>query len=854
MAIINVGPDVKNPTHEISLSDGVEVWGLKLENGPAGVREGSQQPSTLRFTGGGTKFGDYEPSLSHIEQRTWKGGRGQEDFVDDATRFYDSQSAWTLTPNRLLPSLQWKFARNVRSNDTLQPGNMTWKALTGTTRYVSVGFAASASYSADKAYMWVRRRGSPGTLTFELCANTAGDPGTVLQTVTKNTTNITDVISVFQVFDWTSTESLTSGTTYHVKVYGASTDSAANHWEVGVSTATSSGKISSDNTTWAGVSYTPYYRVVVADVDRKWIPFTMDSAFYAVDKKAASTASTLLINGDRGKATSATSTTLTDTNKSWTTNDWNNARVRIIRGTGAGQNRAIASNTATALTVTAWSTTPDSTSEYVIYDSDKWTELGTTGITGVVNSVAVENNIADFAQGSAVNIRRLRFNAAAAPPAHEYEDNGTNKADLLYTFYATGNAPKLYRALNGSTMEVSSAALTAWAAAATFGTAVPIGDDAFQITGLIGYDGLLYVAKEDSLWQLTAAEVATPVPVGLDALPGVNNGAAITTQNLYLYFSWSHSVEQYFSASNSSLSDIGQWKDAGLPSDRRGPNVALTPYIGWLFAGIDAGTSGFSSVMATESGAGWHELFRAWETGQRVQSIKFQSIPDGRPRLWISVGGDLVYMDFPQDAINPLSDTTLNYVHEAVVIGSSIDMGSARLPKGFKEHTLLTNNLASGREIALDYQLDEDIGTSTWAEAGTAYGDPESVISIRQGDRRRYRPRLRLMTDDADEPPQLLAAVLEAFARTPDKRQWNMRIKISNLQRDRIGRQDKDPDDFFIWLKQASRSAKYLRMHSVWEAMDDLDVLIEPPGLGRATINTITGWWSGVVLLTVREA
>src|SRR3990167_6067338 len=181
-------------------------------------------------------------------------------------------------------------------------------------------------------------------------------------------------------------------------------------------------------------------------------------------------------------------------------------------------------------------------------------------------------------------------------------------------------------------------------------------------------------------------------------------------------------------------------------------------------------------------------------------------------------------------------------------------MGSARLPKGFKEHTLLTNNLTSGREIVLDYQLDEDIGTSTWAEAGTAYGDPESIISIRQGDRRRYRPRFRLITDDSDEPPQLLAAVLEAFARTPDKRQWNMRIKLGNLQRDRIGRQDKDPDDFFIWLKTASRSAKYLRMRSVWEAMDDLDVLIEPPGLGRSTVNTITGWWSGVVLLTVREA
>src|SRR3990167_10119352 len=175
MAIINVGPDVKNPTHEISLSDGVETWGLKLENGPAGVREASQHPSTLRFTGGGTKFGDYEPSLSHIEQRTWKGGRGQEDFVDDATRFYDSQACWTLTEGRLLPAPQWKFWR-IRNCDYYLPGNMSWKALVGTSRYISVLVTAAKTYLADKAYVWLRRRGSPGTLTFELCSNSSGNP------------------------------------------------------------------------------------------------------------------------------------------------------------------------------------------------------------------------------------------------------------------------------------------------------------------------------------------------------------------------------------------------------------------------------------------------------------------------------------------------------------------------------------------------------------------------------------------------------------------------------------------------------------------------------------------------------
>jgi len=68
-----------------------------------------------------------------------------------------------------------------------------------------------------------------------------------------------------------------------------------------------------------------------------------------------------------GTATAGTTTTLTDTTKAWTVNGYQNRVVRITSGTGVGQVRNIASNTATALTVsTAWTTTPDATSAYVI--------------------------------------------------------------------------------------------------------------------------------------------------------------------------------------------------------------------------------------------------------------------------------------------------------------------------------------------------------------------------------------------------------------------------------------------------------------------------------------------------------
>lgn len=84
-----------------------------------------------------------------------------------------------------------------------------------------------------------------------------------------------------------------------------------------------------------------------------------------------------------GTATAGTSTTLTNSAKTWTVNQWTNSQVRITAGTGAGQVRTIASNTATALTVTAaWTTTPDATSQYVIEGNDDYLYLaGNNAVT-----------------------------------------------------------------------------------------------------------------------------------------------------------------------------------------------------------------------------------------------------------------------------------------------------------------------------------------------------------------------------------------------------------------------------------------------------------------------------------------
>jgi hypothetical protein len=84
-----------------------------------------------------------------------------------------------------------------------------------------------------------------------------------------------------------------------------------------------------------------------------------------------------------GTATSATGTTLVNSAKTWGTNQWANSQVRITAGTGQGQIRTVASNTGTALTVSAaWTTNPDATSQYSIEGNDDFLYyLGNNAVT-----------------------------------------------------------------------------------------------------------------------------------------------------------------------------------------------------------------------------------------------------------------------------------------------------------------------------------------------------------------------------------------------------------------------------------------------------------------------------------------
>lgn len=793
-------------------------YGLKLE-GSGALRIGTiSQDDTVHVRAAGKRVGDFD------EQRSWKGGRGFENLSDNPEGFWDSQNAWTMSAGRVHQTLLYQHARGLRSADFYLPSktrSMTWVPLLSSTLYLSTSWS-SMGFTASFARLWIRRVGSPGTLTVKLHSNSAGNPGTVLATATVTTSDITDFVSVFPDFSLAS-QVLSAATTYHISVYGASTDNKSNHWEVGGYSGGSTGKMSTDGSSWSSASFDPYYYVGDAAVSRTFFPFFLDEAMYVVDKKDTGSNSQLYINGDRGLTTSSGSTTLTDTARSWTSDRWVGAFVKIVKGTGVGQVRTISANSATQLTVSvAWYVNPSTDSEYIIYGTEWWTEITGHGLTIVTSKPCVSNNIVYFPQGSGTNIRRMIWTGSA----YAYSDDGTNKANHLEKVFSPGGTA-IYRAVNNSTQkEVSAASHASWAnppTALSFGDAKHIGSNSYDITSLQQKDSLLYIFKPDGVWNMDKGGNLAALQSGIEKTPSSSTGLGSIVHQQFAYFSWMHSVIRIY---GSNFDDIGQdWSGKGLPDGREGFFSSMDAYTSLLMCGVDA-LSGTSSVLGFD-GIGWHELFRAWDSNLRVRMVKVQPCDSTRNRTWIDVGGDLVYQEMPFMKGSPRLDAGCRYQHEAVIESAAIDMGTASgLPKFIKELTVFCENLGGYNDIAVDYQVDDSVGTTTWTPATTIYESPESTAYLGLDNIRKFAYRLRIRSSDNTSPVMVLGVTPNGYARVPFKMVWTLRCRADNItSRGRLVK----PDELMRWLLDSSRFPGRVLMLSQYELAHKFSVVIHPP-------------------------
>jgi len=171
-----------------------------------------------------------------------------------------------------------------------------------------------------------------------------------------------------------------------------------------------------------------------------------------------------LWNTGTGVATGAqTSTTLQDTSKTWTVNQWVGATVLLTSGTGATQTRTVISNTATALTVAAWVTTP-------VANSTVYSLIGTAGTaTGVQSSTTLQDTSKTWTVNQYAGAQITLTGGTGAPQTRIIS---SNTADTLTVSSAWTTTPVSGSTTYSVAYNVPEAVITLKAHSSTLGASV----------------------------------------------------------------------------------------------------------------------------------------------------------------------------------------------------------------------------------------------------------------------------------------------------------------------------------------------------------------------------------------------
>jgi hypothetical protein len=201
------------------------------------------------------------------------------------------------------------------------------------------------------------------------------------------------------------------------------------------------------------------------------------------------------------------STTLQNTTKSWTVNQWANYQVRIVGGTGAGQIRIIASNTGNTLTVPTWTTTPDATSVYVIEGCDDYIYL-----TGN-NALTIYRYTITGASWSTLTPVSARGGSPNVGMSLQWVTNETNSAWANESSIINGRRLYSFRGSSSSTLDYYDIPGNTWVSGVTylrqgevFGTGTSWDN---------GHNGNMYVQKDTtSRFLRYSASRQTMEPIG----------------------------------------------------------------------------------------------------------------------------------------------------------------------------------------------------------------------------------------------------------------------------------------------------------------------------------------------------
>lgn len=413
----------------------------------SGIVKAPLTRNAMQTTQSSGEWSDLEYPWQAIQQEDWGGGRANLRFSTDKSRFFDSKRAQTAFNSCIYNApLEYYSDGLGRAVATNYPGSLYWEKVSGKKKYIAVKFVCGSNESAGEVYVHLRRRGTPASaLVVELCVGLSNP--TILASHSYTTGEVTDTLAEFYKFTFEE-ETLTEGNTYYIRVH-SDTGTSTDYWEVGCSKENElNTAISQDGDTFVSATFELYYRVSSPQTDQRYKFFYYEQLQFAIKQAGENGSPSLWLNGEIGKITSATSTTITESSKTWETDQWKGARLGLVYRAGSEEHvdnwRTITGNTADTITVDSdFTITPSADCVYIINDTPLWQEITGHGLTDHVTDIHVIRGVVYFCQGDYVTSRRMRWNGSA----FEFMEMTGIYATYLQSVRDT-NGMMLYRARN----------------------------------------------------------------------------------------------------------------------------------------------------------------------------------------------------------------------------------------------------------------------------------------------------------------------------------------------------------------------------------------------------------------------
>ena len=846
---VRVTPDTYGNTYEFSLTGldqngnettiGLRPIDNRGKHSIHAVRYSGYPTGTLRGESGEGEFSLKRKPYGEFSRRDWSGGIGELSGLTDAKKYWMGKRAWSVVPERMMLSPKL-FRADIGT--PARVGNepninypVTYQSIDSGTR-----FAWKVTTTADSSGIDVLIRTLvPTVLMVNIRSDSSGEPGANI-----SSTIINDVVlgsNRYQI-----DIDIATGT-FWIEIYGSTA------WEIGTAAQTQYNTlVSTDGTTWEDLGYyAPVFFMMSTTGADEWIFFNYRWGTYAISGQK------LYINGDRGAcdSNSGNLNTLVDATKSWTTDQWKGAIVKVNQGAYGW--RKIIGNAATTLTVDRPFTTAHSATStwYVILGASKWTEITGHGFTAdAIDAETVREEVVYFALGPDQQMRRMREYNNGGTWTRDFDEDTVDTqggtvlpgANYLCSAFDQIDGPVLYKVVNGSSVEpgfISKAPAVSWGTDLTWGTEIKVGSDNWEdLSGICEYDGKIVVTAMDSVWMVDNG-YAEKVSIDMQNQWTGFTGRRPAVMPPYLVFPFGNRVQRLY---QSIVESFGPERDSSLPKRYDGQVMDNLSLVGGLVICKDGGKPDVYASDA-EGGAflnrdgGWHPLAFTG-LGSSMRALWYQRREDEMDMMWFGDHNGLWYMYVPRGwdyTKDPMYEQATRLEEDGWFITGWFDTGQLLPQKWWDFITVFADNLsdANGRKVRVYYQTSDGIeyevenlaANWTFAEEITSGFNNTITLNV-QGRRIRF---LVLLMGDGDSTPVLHGYTCNYVSKDDDAESWQMAVSIKDFAYDKAG----TPDEITTVKEKAdlinfwARTVRPLTMNCEWPLWDDREVQILRPGL-----------------------